>query len=646
MARRRGPQVGLRVRLAIPYFIVVALALLLAARVLWVGIFDADTYEALGLSKRERTIPLHELRGTIFDRNGEALVMSVPTKLVAVDPTLVVDPEATATQIAGILGVERLAVLDALEKPDSRYSVVARQVDADVAEQLKAAGIPGLTLSEDPQRVAVNGDLARSVTGSMDRYATTARSGIELLYDEELRATEGKELVQQGVRGSTIPGSERVVRAAEAGSNVTLTLDRALQFLAEGELARQVEAVQAKGGTVVLGRPQTGEILAMASVSRTADGQIVQGSLNQAIRLYEPGSIMKLVTVATAYDMGLVTPDSLIEVPYEITLYDKTIHDSHSHPTEMMSVNQILSESSNVGIIKIAQLIKAAGGLDALVDSFKSFGFGEYTALGLPKEQEGVLKKPSDWNGSDIGSIPIGQSITVSPVQMWSSYNAIANGGRYVPPKLVRDVVDAQGRHVEPKVPEHAPTAHRVVSTAAAKMVTKSLEDVIDSEQGTGNKFKIPGFNIAAKTGTAYKVQGNGTYGTAANRKYSSSFVGFFPASNPQISIMVMLDEPAYGLHYGATAAGPVFDTLAKESMRRFSIARDSDAPVESGKLIRSQPATIPTTTTTTTTVPVDPAAAIDPVTGQPVAADPAGVPDPAAGGPPPTAQPGAAPDG
>ncbi|MBX7067947.1 MAG: penicillin-binding protein 2 [Microthrixaceae bacterium] len=594
--------------------IVVMLALLLAARVLWVGVFDSDTYEALGLSKRQRSIPLHELRGAIYDRNGEALVMSVPSKLVAVDPTLISDPEETATQIAGILGLDRIAVLDALEKPDTRYSVVAHQVDATVAEQLQAERIPGLTFSEDPQRLAVQGDLARSVIGSMDRYSTDAISGIEKLYDEELRPTQGREEVQQGIRGSTIPGSERVVQAARAGANVTLTLDRALQFMAEHELARQVAAVNAKGGTVVLGRPSTGEVLAMASVARNPEGSVVQGSLNQAIRLYEPGSVMKVVTVTTAYDMGLLTPDSTLTVPYSITLYDKTIRDSHKHPTEVMTINQILSESSNVGTIMIAQMIERAGGREKLVDAFKAFGFGKYTALGLPKEQSGVLKEHDDWNGTDIGSIPIGQSVTVSPLQMWTAYNTIANGGSYVPPVLVRDIVDASGDRLTPKVPSEAPRAHRAVSEKAAQMVTRSLEDVVDAEHGTGREFKIDGFKIAAKTGTAYKVLDNGTYGTAATRKYAASFVGFFPASDPQISIMVMIDEPGYGQHFGATAAGPVFDTLARESMRRFSIAGDTAVKPTPGKLIRSQRATAPTTTTTTTTtVPADPNAPVDP---------------------------------
>jgi len=572
------------------------LALGLCVRLVWVGVFESETYAELGRSKRERVLTLHELRGSILDRNGEALVMSVPTKLIAADPTIIEDPEAVATQLAAIMGVERQTLVESLERPDSRYSVVARQVAPEVAEQISEAAIRGISTEEDPQRVAVNGDLARAVTGSMDRFATEARSGIEMKFDDQLRASEGVERIERGVGGSTIPGSERVVKAARAGSDVTLTLDRSLQFVADTELARQVAFTKAKGGTVIVGRPQTGEILAMSSVT-TVDGKVVQGSLNQAVRLYEPGSVMKLVTIAGAYDKGLLTPDSTLTVPDRITLYDRTIKDSHEHPAENMSVDRILSESSNVGTIKIAQMIETKSGVRSIIDLFENFGFGSKTALELPYEQVGVVKQL--WNGTDIGSIPIGQSITVSPVQMWSAYNAIANDGLYVPPKLVRDVVDAEGRHTVPESPD----PHRVVSAKAANMVTQGLEKVIDSDRGTGHEFKIPGFNIAAKTGTAYKVQDDGTYGSAATRKYSSSFAGFFPASNPQISIMVMLDEPAYGLHYGGTAAGPVFNVLAKEAMRRFGIAGDAETAAQApGELIRAQPATRPTTTVPPTT--------------------------------------------
>ena len=223
------------------------------------------------------------------------------------------------------------------------------------------------------------------------------------------------------------------------------------------------------------------------------------------VLLYNPrgeGHVLPLALVHIAsmipdFDVRILdgrlelTPESTLEVPYEIKLYDKTIRDSHHHPTQVMTVNQILSESSNVGTIKIAQMIREHGGLQTLVNAFKSFGFGEYTALGLPKEQKGVLKDPDDWNGTDIGSIPIGQSITVSPVQMWSAYNVIANGGRYVAPKLVRDVVDAEGRHHAPKTTEGAPSydpIDRFSRVAPTEFEQPAEDDGADSAEHPGRE--------------------------------------------------------------------------------------------------------------------------------------------------------------
>ena len=594
-----------------------ALALVLVARILWVGVVDANTYRTLGLKARERSFPLNELRGSILDRNGEALVMSVPTKLIAVDPTVISDPEGLATTLAALLGMPRPAVVDALERPDTRYSVVARQVQPDVVAKVRAAKLSGLVFADDPQRVNVNGTLGRSVLGSMDRFGEQAVGGVELQFDPLLRDIKGEERIEQGIGGSTIPCSEQVVRTARPGSDVTLTLDRSVQFIAENELAKQVAAVGARGGSVVVGRPQTGEILAMASVSRREgkpDGDVIQGSLNQTVRLYEPGSVMKLVTIATAIEQGLVTPETTFSVPDSIRLYDRTVNDSHHHGTETMTVAEILAQSSNVGTIKIAQRIEAANGIGSIVKALGSFGFGRATALGLPLEQAGVVK--TKWNGTDIASIPIGQSITVTPTQLWAAYNVIANDGLYVPPKLVRDVVDAEGHHNVPATPK----THRVVTPATSEQVTNALEKVV--EEGTGKGIGIPGFNIAAKTGTAYKVLGHGKgYGTAAERKYDASFVGFFPATNPQITIMVMIDEPAYGKHFGAVAAGPVFEALAQETMRRYSIAQDNAVDRGPVKPARSQAAVAPTTTTTvdpnapTTTAPPTPPTTTAPTT-------------------------------
>ncbi|NLA36108.1 MAG: penicillin-binding protein 2 [Actinobacteria bacterium] len=627
LARRRSAEsrrVRFQFRLATPYFVVIGLVLVLVARLLWVGVFESDVFAEKGLAKRERTVVLKEMRGTIYDRNGEALVMTVPTKLIAADPTMISNPVGVAEAVSLTLGLDRVAVENALTKPDTRYSLIARQVDAEAINRLqgliaqmrsevdaiadetaKNAALEAvkdyqaLIYDEDYARVPTNGSLARSVTGRMDRYAENAMSGIELLYDEQLRATDGIERVEKGVGGITIPGSERVVRQARAGSDVTLTLDRSLQYFVEDALARQVAAVNAKGGTVIVGRPQTGEVLAMANVARNEAGEVVQGTLNQALRLYEPGSVMKIVPIAAAYDQGIMTTESTLHVPDSITLYDKTINDSHRHAAMDMTTKRILAESSNVGTIKIAQAVAEHGGREMIVDYLHRFGFGEYTGVGLPKEQSGIVKPAAEWNGSDIGSIPIGQSVTVTPLQMWGAYNVIANDGVFVEPKVVRSVIDAEGKRT---ALDNA-GSRRVTSAAAANMVTAGLKDVI--EDGTGNDFKIEGLDIAAKTGTAYKVQ-NGTYGTAATRKYSASFAGFFPADDPEITIMVMIDEPGRGQHFGATAAGPVFQEIAREAMRRFAIATD-DA-TQPAKLVRAQAATPPTTAPPTTLVPaVDP---------------------------------------
>lgn len=631
-------------RLALPGAMIVALAMVMVVRLVWIGAVDAEVYSQKGKEKFERQTVLKELRGTIFDRNGEALVMDIPTRTLAADPTMIANPEAVAAVVAEVVGLDPVAVQNALSKPDTEYSVIERHVDLEIAAQLQdrvaamrkeAAAIEdpaqrkaaqeslrdynGLIYDPDQIRHATNGNLARSVIGSLDPFGQEARSGVEKLYDDDMSATDGVERVERGRNGINVPGTERVLRQARAGADVTLTLDRALQFYSEAALAAQVAAVNAKGGTVVLGRPDTGEILAMASVSRTETGDVVQGSLNQAIRLYEPGSVMKVATIAAAYDLGLMTPETTFEVPDSIKLYDKTINDSHKHETETMTTKRILAESSNVGTIKIAQAVAAHGGNEEIVKYLHSFGFGSYTALGLPKEQAGEVKPAETWNGSDIGSIPIGQSITVTPLQMWGAYNAIANDGVYVAPKLVRSIVDAEGQ----SIPLDTVESHRVVSVGAANMVTAGLKDVVE-DGGTGSKFKIDGLEIAAKTGTAYKVQ-NGTYGTAATRTYAASFVGFFPADRPEITIMVMIDEPGRGQHFGATAAGPVFQALTKEVMRRFSIstsalASDSSAPVRAQAA--PAPTTAPPTTIAPTTIPGEETAA--PAVATTPATDPA----------------------
>lgn len=570
----------------------------LVGRVVQLGAVQPDAYVERGKEQRERSIELAAMRGTIYDRNGDALVVSVPGRTIAVDPTVVVDRARTADVLSEELDLPRGQVVDLLEEPDTRYVRIALQVEPEIAERLLAADLPGIVVEDEPRRLSAADGLGAAVLGRLDSFGDVAISGLEKLFDEDLAPRPGEKVVERGVTGATIPGSERIVSSAEDGDDLYLTLDRALQYQAEMAIREQVDAVGAEGGTVVLGRPATGEILAMASVGRDSEGELTGDAVNLAIRAYEPGSVMKAVTVAAAIDLGLVNGDTTFVVPDSITLYDRTVRDSHSHPTEIMTVDQIVKESSNVGTIKIAQEV----GESALTAYLHKFGFGSTSALGLLKEQSGTVK--TEWNGTDIASIPIGQSVTVTPVQMWSAYNAIANGGVYVAPRLVSEIVEVDGERRKLDTPD----SRVVVTEDAARATVDALIGVLD-DGGTGEELALEGFNVAGKTGTAYKVRDDGTgYGNSTvGRDYAASFVGFFPASDPEITIMVMLDEPESGQHTGARAAGPVFQRLAMESIRRFSIAGDEPSTTGSEEPLRAVAAPPTTTTTIPTEVVVAP---------------------------------------
>lgn len=586
----------------------------LASVLVKVQVVDAGRYVAHGLSQRTDHINLPGLRGSVTDRNGDPLAVSLAVKAVVANPRKITDPDAVAAALSPVLGIGIEELVGDLSRADTGFAYLARGVDPNLAQQALEA-VPesqreGVFLTDEVTRVNAADDLALALVGRVERGSGTALWGIEKRYDELLRGKNGEATREMGRDGSTIVGSERTTREPAPGESIRLTIDKALQYMAETVLQRQLLAVGASAGTVIVGRPSTGEVLAMANAA-VVDGVAQPARLNVATRAYEPGSVMKMVTAAGVFEEGIYTPESVIgAVADKIKLYDRTIHDAESHETKDMSVSQIVAHSSNVGTIRLAQEL----GKDRLVRYLHAFGFGKMTSLGLPKEQAGVVKE--DWNGTDIGSIPIGQSITVTPLQIWAAYNTIANGGIYVAPRVVADVVDASGRRRTPAIPD----SRRVVSEATAGEVTRVLHDVID--EGTGKDFAIDGFNIAAKTGTAYEPVPGGGYGSGGNRHYAATFTGYFPASDPQISITVMIDDPQYPNHFGSVAAGPVFDELAREAVRRFGIVGDAQ-PVSEDKPLRSRPAPAPTTTTTLPIAPaVEPAAPEEPANQAPVPAN------------------------
>jgi cell division protein FtsI (penicillin-binding protein 3) len=566
--------------------------LLLVGMLVRLQVVEPERYVQKGEGQRQIRTSLVGLRGSIVDRNGETLAMSLPARAVTADPRYVTNPPAEAAELARVLGLDAAMIEAKLERPDTGFVYVARQLDADVGEAVEKLRLPGVYVTDESRRVTAADGLGRSVVGRMNVFGDEASYGLEKSLDPILTGHDGLRVHERGADGATIVGSEHVERPASPGRDVTLTLDRSLQFLAETALEEQVAKVQGATGTAIVGRPATGEILAMASVV-SADGEVRPSILNGAVRTYEPGSVMKLVTAAAGFEHHVVQPDTVLTVPSSIKVADRTVHDAEHHPTEPMSVQEIIAQSSNVGTIKVAQLT----GRKAIVDMLDRFGFGKMTALGLQKEQAGQFRRK--WFGSDIGSIPIGQSITATPLQIWNAYNTIANRGMYVEPRLVESITDARGDVIT--TPHRAP--RRVVSAETATKVTQALERVI--EDGTGKEWSIPGYHVAAKTGTAYEPVGGGVkgYGSGGNRHYAATFAGFFPASDPQLSIVVMIDDPKVD-YFGATAAGPVFDRLAKESMRRYGIAGDDPVPQAPGTPLRARAAQTTTTTTTTTVAP------------------------------------------
>ncbi|MDQ2651056.1 MAG: penicillin-binding protein 2, partial [Actinomycetota bacterium] len=627
-APRRDPRVVVRRgRVARPQrrLVFALLALLvgftvIGGRLVQVQVLGGDRYAAFGASQRFSDIVLPADRGSIFDRNGNDLAVTIPQRTVWADPELVVDPAATAARLGQLLELDPAAVDKVTLRlaGDSRFAYVARRVSDDLAEAVEAEELPGIFLLDEPTRFAPSGDLARSVLGTVGDD-NEGLSGLELKFDEALTGEPGKQLIEKDPDGRTLPGGRKELEPAQRGDDLVLTIDRAMQFETERALAAQIAAKQADGGMAIVTRPDTGEILALANLRRDEEtGEVVSTSSNNAVvASFEPGSVNKVITVAAALEEGLVSPSTQLVVPDRLQVGDHEFSDHDPHPTESYSVTRILSESSNIGTIKLAQQL----GKDRFDQYLRRFGFGEKTALGFPGEAAGILLPRNEYNSTSLGSIPIGQGIAVTALQMLAAYNAIANDGVYVAPKLVLETVDADGnRH-----PTEAAEGRRVVSADTATKMRAMLANVVSA--GTGSRGGITGYAVAGKTGTARKPI-NGGYEDASGRyHYVSTFAGFVPAERPELSIIVVIDEPT-GDIYGGSVAAPVFADLAQYGLRLFRVApplvekapppdsaaatanpASTSSTVPGGK-VRAQVTTAPTTTvpnqtTTPSTAPI-----------------------------------------
>jgi cell division protein FtsI (penicillin-binding protein 3) len=557
-------------RRCVGFLVVVAIAF--GAVVLRLGslqVVSADEYADRGAAQRVRTVPLPAERGAILDRDGTELALSVPQHTIWADPSEVEDPIAAAEALSPILDENPLVLVSRLRK-EGRFVYLSRQRQARVAAKVDELRIPGVSSYEEPKRFLPAGHLARSLLGTVDLDGK-GRSGLELQYQDLLAGHPGRLLVERAIDGRTIPAGNNRLEPPERGQDLVLTIDRDLQYSVEQALSAQVRNTGAEGGTVVVMNPRNGEVLSMASVDADPPGsRPKQTSMNMALQaVFEPGSINKVVTYSAALEEGVAEPDTVLTVPNELELPSHTFGDAFEHGTERWPVHEILARSSNIGTIELAQRL----GPERVDRWLRRFGLGQPTGLHFPDEANGIMRDVDDWSATSIGAIPIGQENAVNAVQMLGAFNTIANGGEHVAPTLVRATVDADGSRHDTEDPE----VRRVVSEETAEQMTQMLVGVVEDEVGTGGSARVNGYRVAGKTGTARKPDVNavGTYEAGA---YMASFAGFLPAEDPQLSILVVIDEPRPKYHGGEIAA-PLFANIASSALHLLRVPPTGAAP-------------------------------------------------------------------
>lgn len=561
-------------------------------RLVLVQAVAAGPYTRLGLAQRTADLELPARRGAILDRNGRDLALSVAQRTVWADPHEVTDPLDAARQLAPVLGVDGDTLAERMSR-NASFVYLARKVSDDVATRVAAMNIAGVALLDEPKRFVPGGPLAAPVLGTVG-LDNTGLSGLELQYNRRLRGTPGTRVVERDPSGGDILGGQRRFRPPVAGDDLVLTLDRSLQFEAERALATAVSRTNSKGGLAVVMDPRSGDILAMANLTVDPEtGAVGPAPSNTAVTsVYEPGSVNKLITLGAALEERVVRPYDVLVVPDKLRVADHVFSDAEPHPTKPMTVTEILAESSNIGTIKIAQRLGKAR-----IDRYlRAFGFGSKTPLRFPGEPRGLLLDPDDWSGTSIGSIPIGQGIAVTALQMLDAYNTVANGGVLAPPRLVQRTIGPDGS----SSPVSPPPAARVVSAKTAAQLTAMLEEVV--RDGTGTAAAIRGYTVAGKTGTARKPRA-GARGYAEGA-FIATFAGFVPAGNPRLSAIVVLDQPTP--IYGGIVAAPVFAEIAQYALRVLRIPPSDGAPTPSPASPTNTRATsIPApSTTTASTVP------------------------------------------
>jgi cell division protein FtsI/penicillin-binding protein 2 len=527
-------------------------------RAAWVQGVQGGQLSADAQSQQTQTVTIPGQRGRILDRQGKELAVSEDAADVIATPYQVRDPATAARRLAPELGTPEAKILRALADRSSGFAYLARQVDLPAADRVRKLKLDGISTVPSSRRVYPEGRLAAPLIGSVGIDAQ-GLTGLEAGEDELLGGANGERQVVLDGLGKEI--ERNTVSGAQQGEDLRLTIDAGIQARTEEVLADLAQTYQPRSATAIVMDPRDAEVLAMADWP-SFDPSDPSSASPEDLRsmatgfTYEPGSTFKAFTVAGALSERLVTPNTPFYLPIEIQVADRTISDAEERGEETRTVAQILAQSSNVGAVRIGLRL----GEERFYEWIRRFGFGDPTGIEFPGEERGIVPTLSEFSGSTIGNLPIGQGLSVTPMQMAAAYAAIANGGILRPPRLIVKEGDTR---------TPAPDGHRVISRQTAAQLAQMLEGVL-APGGTASEVSVPGYTLAGKTGTA-EVAVDGGY---SDSQYVASFVGFAPARDPRLLVAVVVDEPQ-GSYYGGVVAAPAFGEIAKFALPYLGIQPD-----------------------------------------------------------------------
>ncbi|MEK6601663.1 MAG: penicillin-binding transpeptidase domain-containing protein [Candidatus Binatota bacterium] len=562
----KRPFQGIKFRLAIAGLFFLLMFLAVAVRAFQLQILQGEKLKRLGERQHLKEWIVLPKRGTILDRAGEPLALSLEAQSVYARPRRIQEPETAARSLAQALGLNPVEVEQKI-KTEKPFVWLKRQITPKEAEKIKALNLAGVGMSLEPNRYYPQGQLAGQVVGFVGRDSQ-GLEGVELHYNTYIRGESSNPVIERDALGRRVlaQGVEEI--QVPPGADIHLTLDTSIQYLAEKQLEATATKYRAKAGIAVVVEPFSGEVLALANYPffnpNNSSRQSSQQWRNRAVTdSFEPGSTFKTILAAAALEEDVVGKEDLFYCEFgKYSFAGKTIHDTHEYG--WLPFYKIIQYSSNIGVTKVAEKLKK----ERYFKYIDRFGFGRLTGIDIPGEASGMVRSPDSWSAVDLATHAFGQGIAVTPIQLVMAYGAIANGGFLMRPFVVRRVVAPDGEVLVANQPH---VLRRVVSEKNARLLTSILKGVV-SDGGTGLMAGVEGFEVAGKTGTAQKADLD--HGGYSSRKRVASFIGFVPADDPRLVMLVIVDEPE-GNVYGGVVAAPAFRNIARGALRRLAIVPD-----------------------------------------------------------------------